>query len=389
MNVCAVSFKECWRDGEGRWLSDGGFPLQMAAIGSLFDAMTLLVVEVGERQGGIPLPSGARIVPLRRPRGADARRKLSIILSLPYYVGTIARHVRKADAVHVPLPGDIPFLGMLTALILRKRLLARYGGSWFPTAQTTWMNRVTRVLMRWSAGGDRIMLATGMGAAPPAPGAEWIFATALSTKELERISPALERGLGSPPRLVYAGRLSPEKGVDVLLRAVAQLKREGFTPFPSVTLVGDGPQRAALERLARELGVADTIVFAGQAGRGELSRRLSAADLCVSPSLTEAFGKAWLDAMAHGLPVLASEVGAAAAVIGREGERGWLVPAGDAAALAAALGRILSAPVDWPALRRRCRTYAESRTLEAWTERIGLLCAAKWNATLEKGKLRA
>jgi glycosyltransferase involved in cell wall biosynthesis len=233
------------------------------------------------------------------------------------------------------------------------------------------------------------MLATGVGASPPAPGAEWIFATALSRAELERISPALERGLGSPPRLVYAGRLSPEKGVEVLLRAVAELQREGFTPFPSVTLVGDGPQRAALERLAGELGCAEAVGFAGQAGRKELSRRLSEADLCVSPSLTEGFSKAWLDAMAHGLPVLASNVGASRAVIGGEGERGWLVSPGDASGLAAALRRVLSGPVDWPALRRRCRAYAEARTLEAWTERIGSLCATKWRLSLRDGKLRA
>jgi len=389
MNVCAVSFKECWRDEEGRWLSDGGFPLQMAAIGSLFDGMTLLVVEVPSRPGGIPLSPRARIVPLRRPRGADARRKLSVILSLPYYVRTIARHVREADAVHVPLPGDIPFLALLTALALRKRLLVRYGGSWVPTAQTTWMNRVTRTCMRWSATGKRVMLATGVGASPPAPGAEWIFATALSRAELERIAPALERGLGSPPRLVYAGRLSPEKGVEVLLRALAQLKREGFTPFPSVTIVGDGPQRATLERLAWELGCGEAVDFAGQAGRAELSRRLSAADLCVSPSLTEGFSKAWLDAMAHGLQVLASNVGASGAVVGRVGERGWLVLPGDVSHLAAALRRILSEPVDWPALRRRCRAYAEDRTLEAWAERIGSLCAAKWRVSFQDGKLRA
>ena len=126
------------------------------------------------------------------------------------------------------------------------------------------------------------------------------------------------------------------------------------------------------------------IVFAGQVDRFELSRQLSKADLCVQPSLTEGFSKAWLDAMAHALPVLASDVGAARSVIGSDGERGWLVPPGDVQALAIALRRVLRGPVDWPALRRRCRQYAESCTLESWAQQIGEICARQWNIPMVK-----
>ena len=74
--VCAISFKECWQDGNGRWCSNGGFPLQMAGIASLFDSMTLLVT-FGETPGGgsIPLPGNAEIVLIRRPVGRDPWRK--------------------------------------------------------------------------------------------------------------------------------------------------------------------------------------------------------------------------------------------------------------------------------------------------------------------------
>jgi glycosyltransferase involved in cell wall biosynthesis len=130
------------------------------------------------------------------------------------------------------------------------------------------------------------------------------------------------------------------------------------------------------------------VSFAGQLERSALSAALSRADLCVQPSLTEGFSKAWLDAFAHGLPVLASEVGAARVVLGGEGERGWLVPPGDAAALAAALRRVLTAPIDWPALRQRCRAYVEGMTLEEWSRRIGERCARQWGWTLGNGRLR-
>src|SRR4051812_13404223 len=74
MRACVVSSKECWKDETGRWLSFGGFPLQMDAISSLFDKTTLLVVAADPRPGGIPLPAGARVVAIRSPEGHDTRR---------------------------------------------------------------------------------------------------------------------------------------------------------------------------------------------------------------------------------------------------------------------------------------------------------------------------
>lgn len=387
--VCAVSFKPCWRDEHGRWMSSGGFPLQMTAIASLFDTMDLLVVETGAQAGGLPLPAQARVVPLRAPTGEDARRKLSVVAHLPAYLGVMTACIREADVVHVPLPGDLPLLAFVTALALRKPVIARYGGSWPTNSETTVIGRITKDLMRRVAGGRNVMLATGDGSAPPAPGMSWIFSTSLSRAELDAIDTDVDRGLSSPPRLVYIGRLSAEKGVALLLEAVAALDRRPGMPRLCVTIIGDGSERAALEARTRHLGIADRVAFAGQLARAALGDRLADADLCVQPSLTEGFSKAWLDAMAHGLPVLATDVGAARAVIGADDERGWVVRPGDAGALADAIARAVTTPRDWPALRRRCRSYVESRTLEAWAHHIGERCAAQWGWSIDDGRLRA
>jgi glycosyltransferase involved in cell wall biosynthesis len=387
MHLCAISFKECWQTESGEWYSSGGFPLQMAAIGSLFNRMTLLITRGRPLPGGIPLPSQAQVVPLHQPIGQDTRRKVSVISHLPYYLSTIAHHIRQADAVHTPLPGDIPLLGMMIALAMRKPLIARYGGSWQSTEQTTTMNRVTRLLMRRFAGGRNVMLATGEGDAPPAQGMAWIFSTALSQAELCQITPDLSRGIAQPVHLVYIGRLSPEKGVIHLLNAMELLSQSGFCPLPKVSLIGDGPERQRLENHRRTLTCAPNITFTGQLNRSQLTQVLYQADLCVQPSLTEGFSKAWLDAMAHGLPVLASEVGAARTVLQGNGSRGWLTSPGDARALADSLHTILTQTADWPVLRQRCRTYVEGRTLEAWAHAIGSRCALQWQITYARGKL--
>src|SRR5262249_48416810 len=289
-------YKECWQDESGRWLSDGGFPLQVNAIASMFDESTILVGAGERRSGGLPLPAGATVVMLRSPYGRNLRRKVSVVLRLVEYLSTIVRHARCSDVIHVPLPGDIQFLAMCVALVTRKRLIARYEGSWFPNSQTTLMNRVTRTLLRWIAGGKQVVIATGEGESKPAPRIEWLFSTALTRAELDQIHPALDRGLSNPPRLIYAGRLSAEKGVAVLLRALAKLKKADFAPLPRVILAGDGPQRKELESLVAELGCRELVCFAGQLNRAGLSREFQSADLSVQPSLTEGYSKAWLDA---------------------------------------------------------------------------------------------
>src|SRR4051812_22040809 len=265
MRVCVVSFKECWQDGAGHWYTDGGFPRQMQAIGSLFDAMTLVIVRTAPRRGGHPLPAWAQVVPLPRPAGTDLRRKLSVVARLPYYVSRIAAHIRRADVVHTPVPGDLALLGMLVALAMRKRLIARYGGSWAPTAETTLMNRVTRQCMRSFAGGRSVMLATGVGAVPPAAGMHWLFASAIEQREVATTQPDLARLPKRPLRLMYAGRLSPEKGLLHLLAALALLRdSEGL---PQLVLAGDGPQRTTLECEVERLHLGAFVRFAGQLER--------------------------------------------------------------------------------------------------------------------------
>ena len=388
MNVCAISFKPCWQDGSGRWVSDGGFPLQMTGIRSLFDEMTLIITGSRPAGGGIPLPADMNVVPIRLPDGWNLRRKISFLANILYYVRIITPHIRRCDVVHLPVPGDIPFLGIVIALLFRKRIIVRYGSSWVGTSQETMMTRVTKLIMRTFAGGRNVMMTTGDGPAPPARGVSWIFSTAITAEELRTIPYDPSRLPGNSPALAYVGRLSGEKGVGNLIAAMAALSKEGGCTLPQCWIIGDGPERRMLEDQTARAGLGTHIHFAGQLDRQSLSGKLKECDFCVQPSLSEGFSKAWLDAFAHGLPVLASDVGAASSVIGGNGLRGWLVPPGNVPALALQLRRVLTEPIDWPALRRRCREYTEKRTLDVWAAEIGRICASQWNMKVVGGKIR-
>lgn len=134
-------------------------------------------------------------------------------------------------------------------------------------------------------------------------------------------------------------RFIPMKGLEVLIWAAAGM------PQVRLLLIGDGPQRCCYEKLAGELGV--DCEFCGAVGPEERRRRLMSADLVVVPSLRGESGRqegtpvVCLEAMALGLPVVASNNGGLAEVI-RHGETGWLVPPGDVQALRQALLNLLS-----------------------------------------------
>ena len=388
MRLCIVSYKECWTDSKGHWYSSGGFPLQIRALASLFDQTTLMITKVTEGSGGIELPAGIEVVVLPSPHGEGRKRKLFVLKHAPNYLLLMWREIRKSQVVYIPLPGDLPLLGMGVGVGLRKHLIVRYGGSWEVNDQTTLSTRFMRWTMRRLAGGRNLMLATGMGDKPPSPNVHWLFTTALTNEELETVMPNFERGLSIEPRLVFIGRLSPEKGLPILFEALKTIKEEGFHPMPRLTLIGDGPQRNMLGTLIKAMNLEKYVEFTGQLDRKELSAQLLTMDIAVQPSLTEGLSKAWLDAMAHGLPVIASDVGMARKIIGLDGERGWLIEPGDVSSLTVRLKEVLSSSFPWSQIRKRCRQFVKGLTLEAWVDQIARLCAEQWGWVYTDGRLQ-
>ncbi len=122
-------------------------------------------------------------------------------------------------------------------------------------------------------------------------------------------------------RFVFAGRLVDWKGVDLLLRAVAIVKDQ--IPM-QLELLGDGSERPKLERLSRELGITDILQFHGWLPQSEIAGRLRRADVFVLPSLWECGGAVVLEAMAAGVPVIATAWGGPADYL--DAQTGILVP---------------------------------------------------------------
>jgi glycosyltransferase involved in cell wall biosynthesis len=131
------------------------------------------------------------------------------------------------------------------------------------------------------------------------------------------------------------GRLAPEKGFADLLRALALTRRT--TAAIALVLVGDGPERAALRTLADHLGLADAVHFLGT--RGDLREVYGGLDILALPSLEEGSPNVLLEAMAAGLPVVATSVGGVPEIV-QDGRTGILVPPAAPGALAQALSSL-------------------------------------------------
>lgn len=157
----------------------------------------------------------------------------------------------------------------------------------------------------------------------------------------ERYAPVARPARPEPFRLLCVGDLVPAHGQHGLLEALALLAGRGLRP--QLTLVGDGPDRAALEARAAALKVKDMVRFAGEAAPDVVLSLYERADAFVLPSLAEGLPVALLEAMAAGLPCVAAGTGGVPELV-RDGEHGLLVAVSDSAGLAEAIERLMGDP---------------------------------------------
>lgn len=166
-----------------------------------------------------------------------------------------------------------------------------------------------------------------------------------------------------PVRLITIARLAePRKNVDLVLQALSQLTAYEF----HYTVVGDGPLRGKLQRLATKLGLSGRVSFLGSLGRQELRSTLTASDLLILtssilPTSHEGFGLVYLEAAACGVPSLAARLAGAVEAI-QEGKSGFFVETPEAKALACALEAFLTGQMRFA--RTACREFARQFTWE-------------------------
>jgi glycosyltransferase involved in cell wall biosynthesis len=358
----------------GRWWSYEPFVLEMNAWAGLFSSLTLVApLEDGPPpEMWSPYSDSSRfsVVPYRKNRGRGLEQQTTSPLELPRMVSALVRAARTADALHVRCPGNIGLVGALLGPLLSRRRIAKYAGQWqdFPGEART--VRLQKALLRSRWWGAPV---TVYGAWPDQPAhIVPFFTSVLNSTQMARARQAAgTRAASRRPRALFVGRLSRAKNAHVLLAALGKLRREGLD-LPC-TLVGEGPERAALETQAAELGVA--AVFAGGVSFDSVLSFYETHDILVLASETEGWPKAIVEAMAFGLVCIGSDRGLIPQILG-EG-RGLVVPPRDMEALAAALRRAAD-PIEAAAIREGAAPFGQRYSLEDLREALRELTERWW-----------
>jgi glycosyltransferase involved in cell wall biosynthesis len=264
------------------------------------DAATMVLDPVRDKRDLRPILAHVRAIGRLGADILQVNLRHSYACQFALVAGLLARHTRVVVVEQLPSP---PSDRLQLAL---KRLTSRRASAHVAVSRSS--ARVVESLMGYGAGRVHA-IHTGVQRMPDAPSAA--------------------RGARLPV-VGAVGRFVADKGLDVFLAALARV--EGVTGM----LVGDGPERARLERLVDELGLRDRVELTGW--RSDAHALMASFDVLIVPSRYEPLGIVALEGMSWGIPVIASRVGGLAEIV-RDGETGFLVAPDDVAALAAAIER--------------------------------------------------
>lgn len=300
MKLVIFSHKECELSGN-KFLTDGGFPLQMHALSELFDE-TVLLVPITNKKGYLTITgNNLKVTPLTPPSGKGFIRKMLFPVWILTNANKLYREATQADVIHTPIPGDVGTIGMFIALLLRKPLFVRHCGNWHH--QRTIAERMWRYLMERFASRKNLMLATGESNSPPSEynsDIKWIFSTSISESQITSHKATHNY------RLITVCRIEKYKGLDILINSIPLL----LSDFPDISLsiIGDGSYLSELKYKVNNLGISHIVEFPGYLSHPDVLNKLRNSDLFCYPTQSDGFPKVVIEAMACGLPVITSNI---------------------------------------------------------------------------------
>jgi hypothetical protein len=314
-----------------------------------------------------------KVVPVFEAGGDGVKAKVLQLFCLPLILGQLFYYMLMADAIQIRCPADLGLLGAIFGPLFSRNLVAKYATQWLPFANEPLAWRFQRWLLksRWWGGPVTVY---GEWPNQP-PNVIPFFNSMLTDSDVERAKLASCRPKATEVlRVLFVGRLSQAKNVHTLLHAVAQAE----TPVRRIdcTIVGEGPERSALEQLAVNLGIADRVHFAGGLSFADVLCHYERAEALVLASDIEGWPKVIAEGMAFGLVCVGSTRGLMPQMLGDK--RGYLVPPRDIAALRAALEQIAAHPGESAMMGAQAAAWAQRFTIEKLRENFRQILIKHW-----------
>jgi len=394
MRLAVIGDTQHYRDQAGRLCALEPVVNQLDRWATMFDEVVLCApLDDGPPPAGYaPYASGnLSIQPLRSGGGNTLLAKVGLLGRILPWAYRTRRVARSVDAVHLRCPSNIGLVAILSTWKAVRHRYALYAGVWQDYAGEPRFFGLQRRLLAspWFGGPVSVYASRDVRHAHLEP----FFSPSFSRSDWEAAAPGFDRTVSriadpqapTPWRLVTAGRLTPNKNQQTIVRAIPEIVAAGLDV--RLDVLGDGPRRDALEQLARDLGVAERVRFRGTVDHAEVMAAFAEADLNLLSTKQEGYGKVLLESMVHGTVPVFGESPVADEVSGG-GTRGVVFPPDDPSVLAREVVALLSDRERWLGMARAARAYSAEVTLEAFEERVREMLERHWHVDLGPGRAR-
>lgn len=373
MRLTIFTHKEVYNSKKvvGQYETSGGFPYQIKHMSKLFSNTTLIctlreskVNKDFEQVKGKNL----KVIALPEPLFRGHMRHLFLIFWVTKYFWTFHRKIKRTDCVHALVPGDIGLVGLLLTLFYKKPIFIRHCGTW--GNKTTIADKFLYWLMLKIAKKNNVIMATGGGELPPEKNnkdIKWIFSTSINSSEWVKLKQAKPWVNGEKLKLITVARLTKEKNIHSIIKSLPII-RKSYNEI-ELDIIGDGPEMNQLKLFVSNQKLEKHVRLLGQLEHSKIIDKLSNSHLFVFPTNTkEGFPKALLEAMACGLPSIASRVSVIPFLI--EDECGWVLNETNEVAISEAVIHMINTPSKMESMGKSARKKSEIYTLENWEKLI-------------------
>lgn len=361
---------------EGRFYAYTPYAREMDLWGDLFSEVAIagtLRDETPPNDCSPFLRKNVRVLPVAEAGGDGLKAKFQQLFVLPKILWQLAGYMRQYDAIHARCPCDLGLLALLMGPLFTRNLIAKYAGQWrpFPNEPAAWRFQRAILESNWWKGPVTAYSGNSNSSSKVIP----FFTSVLSDEHIARARLAAAKPRDPKYfRVLFVGRLSKARNVDVLLRAVSKLDIR--TRRIECIIVGEGPERESLERLANDLGIQAQTKFTGGLDFENVIERYEMADVLVLAAQSEGWGKSVTEAMAFGCVCIGSDRGMMPQILGEK--RGLLVQPGDAEELRNALQYVADHTEESFSMSERAAAWAQRLSLDGMREALRKVMNEHW-----------
>lgn len=318
-----------------------------------------------------------QISPQPERGGNTFRQKLLQILSLPDMVWKLCVAMRQADAIQVRCPGNLGLLGVILAPLFTRYRISKYAGQWNGYQGEPFSDKLQRFILstRWW---NCPVLVYGNWPNQP-PHVKPFFTSMMSASQTAHAREvAQQKEFSNPLRVLFSGRLVPEKRVDVLIEGISLVVNQGYQV--DVTIVGDGPLYTKLQNQVSHLGLTNIVHFVGALPYEDAIRWNEWADCLVLPSKhSEGWPKVVAEAMSYGVVAIAVNHGQVGEMLVN---RGILMEQGSSIEIAQSIIAVVMNKEGFLKISHKASEWAGRYSRETMRDGIRNILQKSWEVTI-------